>query len=50
MAQSTQWGHVERGHFNVRSVWLVFIVTIFIAISVLNANSEDPDDTAFCYI
>ena len=37
-------------HFNVRSVWLVFIVTIFIAISVLNANSEDPDDSAFCYI
>ena len=37
-------------HFNVRSVWLVFIVTIFIAISILNANSEDPDDSAFRYI
>ena len=30
---------------NIRGVWLVFIITIFIEIPVLNANSVDPDQT-----
>ena len=27
----------------IRSVWLVFIVTTFVEISIFNANSVDPD-------
>ena len=33
-------------YFNIRSVWLVFILTIFfIKVPFLNANSADPDQT-----
>ena len=35
-------------HFQKQGVWLVFIISIFIEISVLNANNVDPDQTP-CY-
>ena len=36
----------ERSFSNIRGVWLVFIIMIFIEIPVLNANSEEPDQTS----
>ena len=38
--------YVDGFIYNIRSVWLVFIVTMFYSNSfALNANSVDPDQT-----
>ena len=35
----------DRPIFNIRGVWLVFFIIIFMATSEFNANSVDPDQT-----
>ena len=37
---------LERPISYKRSVWLVFIITMFVEISILNANRVDPDQTS----
>ena len=36
---------LDRSISNIRDVWLVFIIAMFIEIPVFNANSADPDQT-----
>ena len=36
---------LDRSISNRRSIWLVFIITMFIEISVFNAKSVDSDQT-----
>ena len=36
---------LDRSISYIRSVWLAFIITMFVEISELNANSVDPDQT-----